>query len=52
VTLADVAPSSSTPFGPLVLLCGGLVCLFLISGIALSVVLYQRSRRKPPGDVA
>jgi hypothetical protein len=52
VIFADVAPASSTPFGPVVLLCAGLVCLFAVSGIALAVVLYRRSRRKPPGDVA
>jgi hypothetical protein len=52
VILADAAPPSGSPFGPVVLLCGGLLCFMLISGIALAVVLYQRSRRKPPGDVA
>jgi hypothetical protein len=52
VIFADAAPASGTPFQYLAVLCGGLVCFLLVSGIALAVVLYQRSRRKPPGDVA
>ena len=52
MTFADAAPASSTPFGPVVLLCVGLLCFFAVSGIALAAVLYRRSRRKPPEDVA
>jgi hypothetical protein len=52
VIFADVAPASSTPFHSLTLFCAGLVCFLVVSGIALAVVLYQRSRRKPPGGVA
>ena len=51
--LADVAPASSTPFGyPLVLLCSCMVCLLLVSGVALALVLYRRSRGKPTGGVS
>jgi len=53
VILADVAPVSSTPFGyPLLVLCSCLGCLLLVSGAALAVVLYRRSRRQPPGGVS
>jgi hypothetical protein len=53
VILADAAPASSTPFGyPLVLLCSCLGCLLLVSGAALGVVLYRRSRGKPTGGVS
>jgi hypothetical protein len=52
VIFADAAPPSGTPFRLLGLLCAGLVCFLVISGVALAVVLYQRSRRKPPGGVA
>jgi hypothetical protein len=52
VILAAATAATRTPFGPLVLLCTGLVCLFLVSGIALAVVLYRQSRRRPPDDVS
>ena len=51
--LADAAPVSSTPFGfPLLWLCSCLGCLLLVSGAALAVVLYRRSRGKSPGGVS
>jgi hypothetical protein len=52
VIFADAAPASGTPFRFLAVLCVGLVCFLVVSGAALAVVLYQRSRRKPPSDVA
>ena len=51
--LADAAPQSATPFGSsLLLFCSCLVCLLVVSGIVLAVVLFRRSRRKPPGGVS
>jgi hypothetical protein len=32
--------------------CAGLACLLLVSGAVLAILLYRRSRRKGPGDVA
>jgi hypothetical protein len=32
--------------------CAGLVCLLLVSGLVLAILLYRRSRKKDPGDVA
>jgi len=53
VILADAALASGTPFGSsLVWFCSCLVCLMLVSGVALAVVLYRQSRRKPPGGVS
>jgi hypothetical protein len=52
VNLADVAPPATTAFAPVAVLCGGLVCLFLVSAVLLAVVLYRRSRRQPPADVS
>ena len=48
---ADVVnPSSGLVTGGL--FCAGLFCLLVVSAIALTVVLYRRSRRTPPGDVS
>ena len=47
---ADAAPRPGFVLGTAA--CAGLVCLMLISGAVLAIVLYRRSRKKGPGDVA
>jgi len=49
MNLADVAPSPTVAMGTLA--CIALVFLFVISAIALVVILVRRSRRAASGDV-
>lgn len=47
---ADAAPQPEFVLGTVA--CVGLVCLLFVSGAILAVVLFRRSRKKGPGDVA
>jgi hypothetical protein len=47
---ADAAPQPGFVMGTAA--CLGLVCMLLVSAVVLAVVLFRRSRKKGPGDVA